>query len=649
MRRFGLSISIAGSLVVAAIIASCSGDSSPISTPDGGTPGLSSADLQGGGWSPSVESAANNEGKVTVCHSGNGKNFSQITVSPQGARAHLGDPSTGKGGHSADYRVSALTPCPPSANAGGVSVCKVAGTGVNTGTNFTFTLTANGTPKTVTVAAGAAPNGTCVSAGSYPVGTTVAISEGAQTGVNTSAIAVSPAGAQQGTSDLTNRSATFVTSTGSTTITYTNTTTAPGSTGTLVVCKVAGTGVTVGTNFFFNVGATGLSVAAGAAPNGTCYSPISVPAGPLNVSETGGAGTVATAITGTPTPTNVNLGSRSATIAITAGQQATITFTNTAATAANSGTLVVCKVAGTGVTAGTNYSFTVGGQTVTVAAGAAPNGTCSSPVTLAAGTLTVNEASQTGVSVSAIAGTPSPTNVNLAGGSADIAITAGQQSTITFTNTTASASNGTLVVCKVAGTGVTAGTNFFVQVGAAQVGVVAGAAPNGTCNSPISVPAGALNVSEIGSAGTVATAIAGTPNPTNVNLAGRSATIQITAGQQATITFTNTASTAVNSGTLVICKIAGTGVTSGTTFTFSVGGLTANVAAGAAPNGTCGSPITLGVGSVTVTENAVTGTSVSAITGTPTAPTNVNLAGRSATVAITAGQETRITYTNIAP
>jgi hypothetical protein len=134
-----------------------------------------------------------------------------------------------------------------------------------------------------------------------------------------------------------------------------------------------------------------------------------------------------------------------------------------------------------------------------------------------------------------------------------------------------------------------------------------------------------------------------------VNLAWRSATIQITAGQQATITFTNTASTAVNSGTLVICKIAGTGVTSGTTFTFSVGGLTANVAAGAAPNGTCGSPITLGVGSVTVTENAVTGTSVSAITGTPTAPTNVNLAGRSATVAITAGQETRITYTNIAP
>jgi hypothetical protein len=50
-----------------------------------------------------------------------------------------------------------------------------------------------------------------------------------------------------------------------------------------------------------------------------------------------------------------------------------------------------------------------------------------------------------------------------------------------------------------------------------------------------------------------------------------------------------------------------------------------------------------------VTETAVTGTSVSAIAGTPAAPTNINLAARSATAMIVVGQETRITFTNVAP
>src|SRR5262249_38878766 len=162
-------------------------------------------------------------------------------------------------------------------------------------------------------------------------------------------------------------------------------------------------------------------------------------------------------------------------------------------------------------------------------------------------------------------------------------------------------------------------------------------APNGTCGSALTLGAGTAAVTEAAVTGVVVSSIAGTPAPTNVNLAGGSASILITKGQESRITFTNAAAT---TGTLVICKIGGTG---GTNFTFTVGGQTQVVAAGAAPNGTCGSALTLPVGTASVTETAVANTSVSAITGTPAAPTNINLAGRSATVQINPGQETRIT------
>jgi hypothetical protein len=543
MRRFGLTLSIAASLGVAALIASCSGDGSPISSPEGSVPGLSSTDLNGGGWSPSVAAADNNEGKVTVCHTGNGKNFTQITVSPQGARAHLGDPSSGKGGHSGDFRVSGTTTCPPSSTPGQLQVCKVAGSGVAVGTSFAFAVTTTGLPQTVNVTAGAGPAGNCVNAGTFPVGTAVTIAEGAQTGVSTSSIVVSPAGAQQGTSDLANRSATIIAGSGTTTVTYTNTTGAGGTNGTLVVCKVGGTGVTAGTNFSFTVGAQTVTVAAGAAPNGTCSSPIQLAAGPVNVTEASSAGTIAQSITGTPNPTNVSLAGRSATTQITAGQQSTITFTNVASSSANSGTLVICKVGGAGVTAGTNFTFSAGGQNVTVASGAGPTGTCSSAMTLPVGSVIVNEAASAGTITESITGSPAPTNIFLAGRSAQTAIAAGQQTTITYTNVAATATNtGTLVICKIGGTGVTAGTSFSFSVAGQTINVNAGAAPTGTCSTPITLPLGTLAVAETEKLGTSVSAITGTPvAPTGINLAGRTANVAIAAGQETRITFTNTA------------------------------------------------------------------------------------------------------------
>jgi hypothetical protein len=211
-----------------------------------------------------------------------------------------------------------------------VQVCKVAGAGVTAGTNFTFTLTANGQPKTVTVAAGAAPAGTCVSAGDYGVGTLVDVRETAQQGVTTSSIVVSPAGAQQGTSDLPGRAAAIIVGSGTTSLTFTNTNATPVVTGTLVICKVGGTGITAGTNFSFTAGAQTATIAAGAAPNGTCGSAITLPVGPVTVTENAVTGTSVQSIAGTPAPTSVNLSTRSATVAISAGQETRITFTNVA-------------------------------------------------------------------------------------------------------------------------------------------------------------------------------------------------------------------------------------------------------------------------------------------------------------------------------
>jgi hypothetical protein len=319
-------------VVLAAVVAGCSGDSSnpsdPVTPTTNDEVSLTSAKLSGGGWSPTVAAAAaasSNGDKVSVCHSGNGKHFTQISVSTQGARAHLGDPSSGKGGHENDYRISFNTPCPPPATPGNVQVCKVAGPGVAVGTNFTFALKSDEGTSSVIVAAGAGPAGTCASAGDFRIGTLLEVTEAAQTGVNTTAIVVSPASAQQGTSDLPNRRATVIVGTGTTSLTFTN----QGPTGTLVICKVGGTGVTAGTNFTFTAGALTSTVAAGAAPNGTCGTALTLPVGAVTVTESAVAGTSVSAMTGTPSaPTNINLAARSATAAIVLGQETRITFTN---------------------------------------------------------------------------------------------------------------------------------------------------------------------------------------------------------------------------------------------------------------------------------------------------------------------------------
>src|SRR5215472_11540690 len=101
--RLGVVASLMAGLAVGAVVLSCSSDTNNALQPDPTSPtGLGTdpitggpVNLNGGGWTPVVEAAAQTTGhnKVTVCHSGNDIHFTQIDVSAQGARAHLGDPT----------------------------------------------------------------------------------------------------------------------------------------------------------------------------------------------------------------------------------------------------------------------------------------------------------------------------------------------------------------------------------------------------------------------------------------------------------------------------------------------------------------------------------------------------------------------------
>ena len=153
------------------------------------------------------------------------------------------------------------------------------------------------------------------------------------------------------------------------------------------------------------------------------------------------------------------------------------------------GFLQICKQAGTPAVTG-NFTFTVAPasgatQTVTV-----PVGACSTALTLAAGNATITEAGPTSegqpaftlTSVTAT-GATAPTNrlVSQTGNSAVVTIVAGGISTQTIATFTNAATTGQIKVCKVAGAGVTVGTNFTFTVGTATVTVPAGAGPGGNC------------------------------------------------------------------------------------------------------------------------------------------------------------------------
>jgi hypothetical protein len=206
--------------------------------------------------------------KVQLCHAGSDvdPHFVEIDVPRQAADAHLSE-------HANDFIIisDTLTPCPPPPEPSFLRICKAASPFiVAAGTQFTFTVTGPAvTAETVTVAAGAPPTGNCTTL-PFRVGTRLAVQETVPSNAFLTSIAVSPSVA--GTTSLETATANVTVVVGGTTMTFMDVPAAA-----LTLCKVAGPGITTGTPFTFTFAGHQVTVAAGAAPTGTCAAPMKVP------------------------------------------------------------------------------------------------------------------------------------------------------------------------------------------------------------------------------------------------------------------------------------------------------------------------------------------------------------------------------------
>jgi hypothetical protein len=548
-----------------------------------------------------------------------------------------------------DSNQAGTTACMSGPQTGTIRVCKVAGAGVNVGTNFNFTV--GGTA--VTVAAGTSPLGTCSAPIVVPAQPTL-VTETIPPGTTLSGVSTLPGAGLLISSNLAAGTATVaVNPGGQTTVTFIDTRppVIP-TTGFLQICKIGGAGVTAGTNFVFNAAGTVITVPAGTAPGGSCSQPIEKPAGQALITETVPAGTSVTNVATLPSAgllVSSNLALGQATVTINAGAQTIVTFTN--AVNPTTGFVQVCKVAGSGIPQGTNFAFNVAGTPVIVPAGPAPGGSCSSQIQLPAGPASVTETLPANTLLASIATLPSAgllVSSNLSAGTATVTVTAGGLTIVTFTNTVVPITTGFLQICKVAGSGVAVGTNFTFNVAGTPVNVAAGAAPGGSCSAPMVSPAGPVTIIETLPSGTVLTGVTALPAGLllSSNLAAGTATVTVVAGGQTIVTFLNTVPPVIpTTGFLQVCKVAGAGVAIGTSFNFNVAGTAVIVPAGAAPGGSCSVPVQVQAGQRVITETLPAGTTLASVTTLPTGLlVSSNLAAGTATVTVNAGGQTIVTF-----
>jgi len=535
---------------------------------------------------------------------------------------------------------------------GTLQVCKVAGSGVVAGTNFSFSVA--GTP--VTVAAGAAPLGTCSTALRVPAIPTL-ITETIPSGTALASVSTLPGAGLLISSDLAAGTATVAVDPGGQTVaTFVNTIPPPPTTGFLQICKIAGSGVPLGTNFTFNVAGTLVTVAAGPPSAGTCGAALVLPAGQVLIAETVPSGTLMTAVSTLPSAgllTASNLAAGTATVTVIAGAQTIVTFTDSINPI--TGILQICKVAGSGVAEGTNFLFNVVDTTVTVPAGPAPGGSCSAPLRLPTGQVMITETLPIGLQLTAVSALPTETLVssNLPAGQAMVTIEVGGQTVVTFQNARIPIPpTGFLQICKIAGAGIVAGTNFVFMVAGTPVTVPAGVPPGGACSAALVEPAGSVTIAEALPSGTVMTAVTALPSGLLMasDLAAGTATVTVPNGGQTIVTFVDTIPAGATTGFLQICKVAGANIAVGTNFTFTVGGTPPfTVPAGPAPGGFCSSPLLEPAGPVSVLETLPSGTTLTNVTTLPAGLlVSSNLATGSATVTVNGGGQTFATFLDTA-
>ena len=314
------------------------------------------------------------------------------------------------------------------------------------------------------------------------------------------------------------------------------------------------------------------------------------------------------------------------------------------------GALQVCKVAGLGIAPGAPFTFNVNGTPLVVAAGAPPTGNCSPLQAEAAGTVGITEIIPPGVALTSVTASPPGALVssNLATGTATVAVTAGGTTVVTFTDSLI-VLPGFVQVCKVAGTGIIPGSPFTFNVGGTPLVVSAGAPPAGTCGPLIPKTPGTVPVTETIPLGVALTSVTANPPGALVssNLATGAATVTVTSGATTVVTFTD--ALIVNPGFVQVCKVAGAGIAPGAPFTFNVGGTPLVVAAGAPPAGNCSALLPEPAGPVVVTETIPLGVALTSVTANPPgALVSSNLATGTATVTVTNGATTIVTFTDAA-
>lgn len=222
---------------------------------------------------------------------------------------------------------------------------------------------------------------------------------------------------------------------------------------------------------------------------------------------------------------------------------ATVTIT---AAPVPTGVIEICKRAdnSNGPVTG-RYTFTFAGRSVSL-----PVGTCTGPLKVPAGYLTVHEVAKTGIRISACATRPMNrlARCDSANSLAVVRIVAGgvgNETLLTITNRVRSDSNtGAIKVCKIAGSGITVGTNYMFTVGGRTLTVPAGpASQGGYCKIASGFTRGTnVTVTEAARAGTAVAKITVAPaaRKTSASTANRKVSVKVGSGFTV-VTFTNMA------------------------------------------------------------------------------------------------------------
>ncbi len=211
---------------------------------------------------------------------------------------------------------------------------------------------------------------------------------------------------------------------------------------------------------------------------------------------------------------------------------------------APTGYLEICKKAANSRGAVTGaYTFTVAGRTVSV-----PVGTCTGPLKVRSGEVTVTEEARTGIRLSACDTRPllRLRSCDPVARKAVVRVPEGgvsDETVLTITNRVADPADDVAVkVCKVAGAGVTVGTNFSFTVASRSVTVPAGPADQGGyCKLLYGFePGTAVTATEVAVTGTRVAGLTVQPSDRRISASTteRKATVRVETGVTV-VTFTN--------------------------------------------------------------------------------------------------------------